>query len=186
MNICDPFHIQDTVAHYNKANWQTGKDKAARSSNQVRAFLIAGPVLVEVVTSIIDLSISTNIFPSTWKITSVTPIFKSGDHDDPNNYRPISLLSIISKLTERVVHDQVYAFLRSNSFFNDAQSGFRKGHSTTTCLLDFLDGIYNDIENGVVSGVLFLDLRKTLYIWFSQPLYPPTKTKICWHDGVHS
>ncbi len=120
----------------------------------------AGPTLIPVITSIINLSITTNTFPATWKIASVTPIYKSGSHDDPNNYRPISLLPIISKITERIVHDQVYAFLRSNRFFNEAQSGFRKGHSAITCLLDFLDGIHDDIERGVVSGVLFLDLRK--------------------------
>ena len=51
-------------------------------------------------------------------------------------------------------------FLRHEQFFTEAHSGFRKGHSTTTCLLDFLDGIYDDIENGMVSGVLFLDLKK--------------------------
>ena len=119
-----------------------------------------GDALVTVLTHIFNLSIDTNIFPEQWKTAIVTPLYKDGERSLPNNYRPISLLPIISKLLEKVVHEQVYAFLRYKNFFSDNQSGFRKGHSTTTCLIDFLDGIYNDIENGVVSGVLFLDLKK--------------------------
>ncbi len=119
-----------------------------------------GNSLVEPLTYVMNLSIRQAKFPSMWKVGLVTPIHKDGPKDDPNNYRSITLLSIISKMLERVIHKQVYAFLRQEKFFTESQSGFRKGHSTTTYLLDFLDGIYNDIENDMVSGVLFLDLKK--------------------------
>ena len=54
----------------------------------------------------------------------------------------------------------MYAFLRCGGRLVGEQSGFRKGHSTITCLLNFLDEVYNNIENGDLSGVLFLDLKK--------------------------
>ncbi len=78
----------------------------------------------------------------------------------PNNYRPISLLSLASKMLERIIHNQLYAYLRGNDYFSQNQSGFRKGHSTSSCPLDFLDGIFNDVDAGAACGVLFLDLRK--------------------------
>ena len=90
----------------------------------------------------------------------VSPIHKDGGKTEPSNYRPIALLPILSKLLEHIVHEQVSTHLRYINYFNEAQSGFRKGHSTTTCLVSFLSNIFDNIENGVVSGVLFLDLKK--------------------------
>ena len=90
----------------------------------------------------------------------ISPIYKDVDKSSPSNYRPIALLSILSKMLEHIAHEQLSAHLRYIDFFSESQSGFRKGHSTTTCLIRFLSEIYNGIEQGVVSGVLFLDLKK--------------------------
>ena len=97
---------------------------------------------------IFNLCINSSTFPKPWKTSHVVPLFKEGEKNCTNNYRPISLLSVTSKLLERWVHDLVYEHLRANKFFTSQQFGFRKGHSTATCLIDFLDGIYNDIEVG--------------------------------------
>ncbi len=110
----------------------------------------AGDKIIKPITHILNLSKNQSKFPSVCKVGLVTPIHKDGPWDDANNYRPIALLSLISKILEQVVHEQVYAFLHHTKFFTDAQLGFRKGHSITTCLLGFLDGIYDDIENGMV------------------------------------
>ena len=123
-----------------------------------RLIKCAGFSICHPLTHIFNLSISTNTFLSPWKTSIFVPLFKDGDRSESNNYRPISLLPVVSKLLERLIHDQVYHYLQSNSFFVDQQSGFRKGYSTITCLIDFLDGLYNGIESGHVSGVLFLDL----------------------------
>ena len=69
-------------------------------------------------------------------------------------------LPILSKVLEHIMHEQVSAYHRYSKFFNNAQLGFRKGHSTATCLTSFPSGIYDNMENGVVSGVLFLDVKK--------------------------
>ena len=65
-----------------------------------------------------------------------------------------------SKILEKVIHKQVYTYLQNETFLSIAQSGLRKGHSTVTCLIDFLDGIYDDTDMKSGSGVLFLDLKK--------------------------
>ena len=103
--------------------------------------------IVPPILHIFNLSLSTSVFPSAWKTSLVTPLFKIGKRDDANNYRPISLLSLISKLFKRIVDTQLYEFCRSHQILCDNQAEFRKGHSRSSCLLDFLDGIYTDIEN---------------------------------------
>ncbi len=79
---------------------------------------------------------------------------------DKNNYRPISVLPIFSKIMERLIHDRLYGYLDQCQVLSSSQSGFRKSHSTTTCLSDFLNAVYNNIEEGRLSGVAFLDLKK--------------------------
>ena len=116
--------------------------------------------LCTVLAHIFNVSMSTSVFPKLWKTAVVCPLYKEGDRESSNNYRPISLLPLCSKLLERLVHDRIYRHLRLTNFLTDAQSGFRKGHSTTTCLIDFLDVIFKEIDVGKVCGVLFLDLKK--------------------------
>ena len=77
-----------------------------------------------------------------------------------NNYRPISVLPILSKVFERIIHNRLYDYVSNANLLNSRQSGFRKRHSTGTCLIEFLDVIYDNIHEGRLSGVLFLDLKK--------------------------
>ena len=79
---------------------------------------------------------------------------------DPNDYRPISVLPVISKLIERVVFDQFYEYLIVHDLLADTQSGFRPRHSTQTALLEATNEWYLNIDNGLINGVLFLDLKK--------------------------
>ena len=70
------------------------------------------PVVTRSLTHVINLSITTGIFPNSWKIAKVTPIFKEDAKTDPNNCRPISVLPVyvVSKLTERIVFNQLYKY----------------------------------------------------------------------------
>ena len=61
------------------------------------------------------------IFPDIWKLARVTPIFKSGSRSDANNYRPISVICVLSRILERIVHDQVYDYLRSRDILTTSQ-----------------------------------------------------------------
>ena len=111
-------------------------------------------------TYIINRSLTTGLFPNDWKVAKVTPIYKDDIKTNPNNYRPISLLPIVSKLIERIVFNQLYAFLTRHDLLADAQSGFRPCHSTLTALLDITNDWFSNMDNGLLNGVLFLDLKK--------------------------
>ena len=104
-----------------------------------RILKIAAPVIHKKLTDIFNLSIVSGIFPSEGKIAKVTPIFKSGERNEPNNYRPISVLPTIARLFERLIFKQIYSYFRDKKLIYLHQSGFRAQHSTTTALLDLLN-----------------------------------------------
>ena len=125
-----------------------------------RLIKACGDAIIDPLLYIMNLSISKCVFPTAWKEAKVTPLYKSGPSTDPSNYRPISVLPIFSKVLERVIHDQLYDYVNGSGLLCGRQSGFRKTHSTSTCLVEFLDVVYNNIEKGNMSGVVFLDLKK--------------------------
>ena len=96
----------------------------------------AAPIVSPSLAYITNLSITTGIFPDDWKIARVLPIYKEDNKTNPNNYRPISILPIVSKLIERIVFSQFYAYLMQHNLLTDIQSGFRPLQSTLTALLD--------------------------------------------------
>ena len=73
----------------------------------------------------------------------ITPIYKSGAKDDTNNHRHISILSVLSKLFEKIAHDQLIDFLQSNKKLTQNQFAFRKHHSTFTSLIGVSDHWYS-------------------------------------------
>ena len=99
-------------------------------------------------------------FPDDWKCARVTPLFKQGEASDLNNYRPISVISVIAKVFERIVYDQLYNFLSDEDIISTHQSGFRSLHSTVTALLKATDNWAFNIDRGNVNAVVFLDLKK--------------------------
>ena len=111
-------------------------------------------------THIFNLVISTGIIPKDWKSARVTPIFKADSKVDPANYRPISVLSVIAKLFEKTIFNQVYAYLTVNKLLSKYQSGFRPLHSTLTALIDITDNWYLNIDDGLTNAILFIDLKK--------------------------
>ena len=82
--------------------------------------------------------VCTGIFHDAWKLARVSPISKEGLKTDPSNYRPISVLPVVSKLIERVVFNQLYNYFNKNSLLTEAQSGFRPIFSTETVLLEVM------------------------------------------------
>ena len=121
----------------------------------------AAPVISASLTIIINRSIETGLFPSAWKTAKVFPLFKANDRSDPNNYRPISVLPVISKICERIVYDQLYSYLIEHNLLTKYQSGFRSLHSTVTALLDVTNEWQLNIDKGLTNLVIFhLDLAK--------------------------
>lgn len=111
-------------------------------------------------TCIINTSIVTGIFPSSWKHAIVVPLFKSGDTNDLNNYRPISLLPILSKILEKVVAGQLTQFLETNKLLSNTQHGFRPRLSTETALTVITDKIFSNMDSKKVSLLTLCDLSK--------------------------
>ncbi|CAB4039969.1 Hypothetical predicted protein, partial [Paramuricea clavata] len=105
-------------------------------------------------------SINTGIFPYEWKASRVTLVFKSGTRNNPGNYRPISIIPCVAKIFEKIIFDQLHGYLDSNNLLNKCQSGFRPFHSTLTALLEATSDWSMNIDNGLINGVVFIDLKK--------------------------
>ena len=112
------------------------------------------------ISELCNLSMALGIFPNACKIAKVKPLFKKGSKTDPSNYRPISLLPLLSKVFERVVLDQTEEFLSLNKILYDYQSGFRKNHSTDTCLSFLNDKILKGFDDDLVTGMILIYLQK--------------------------
>ena len=113
-----------------------------------------------IITHIVNLSLNVKIVPIGWNVRSITPLFMDGDKTQASSYRPVAILPAISKVIERIVHNQVTAYFNEHNILLEAQFGFRKNHSTTTCTLSLLNEIYKNIDGGHLTGVVFLDLKK--------------------------
>ncbi|CAH1256204.1 ACSS3 [Branchiostoma lanceolatum] len=111
-------------------------------------------------TTIINASIQTSEFPEDWKKARLSPIHKAGDRDAPNNYRPISILPAVSKILERAVHTQLYDYMTTNNILSEVQSGFRPGHSTQTAVHLLTERWYKAMNEGELTGAVFIDLSK--------------------------
>ena len=116
-------------------------------------------ILAKPISELGNLSMAWGSFPDACKIAKVKPLFKKGSKTDPSNYRPISLLPLLSKVFERVVLDQTEEFLSLNKILYDYQSGFMKNHSTDTCLSFLNDKILKGFDDGLVTGMILIDQR---------------------------
>jgi len=109
---------------------------------------------------IFNLSLTSGIFPNKLKQARVVPIFKSGDHLDCDNYRPISLLSSISKVLEKIVAEKLIGHLFENDLLYNFQFGFLPKRSTEHNLMQILDFVTKALNDGNFCIGVFLDLRK--------------------------
>ena len=121
---------------------------------------IAFPVISHSLCRIYNMSIESGIFPNSWKIARVAPIFKSGSTEGRSNYRPISVLPVVSRLFEKLIYDQLYEYLDSNKHLFIDQYGFRNLHSVVSCLLNCTNDWYVNIDRGKFTAMIFIDLKK--------------------------
>ncbi len=161
------------------------------------------PEMIQFLTCIFNTSIVTGTFPSLWKHAIVVPIFKAGDANEPKNYRPVSLLPIVSKVLERVIAKQLVKYLDGNHLLSNTQHGFRSLLSTETALLTLSNKLYENIDNRKISLLTLCDLSKAFdsvnhdilmsklnklridKFWFSNYLYKRSQSvriKNCFSD----
>ena len=119
--------------------------------------LVAEDIL-PAITHIVNLSISQAMFPMPWKIAKIVPLLKKGDSLMAKNYRPVALLPIFSKILERAVFLQLVEYLESNNLLNSNHHGCRPGHNTATALLQMYEQWLEEVDNGMMVGVMLIDL----------------------------
>ena len=122
---------------------------------------LSAPVITETLTYVYNLCIDKNYFPLIFKQAKVIPLFKSGDTSNPSNYRPISILSILSKPLEKHINKHTLLHLNNYNLIHPNQSGFREKYSCHTALIQMIDNWLMNINNKEITGVVFADLAKT-------------------------
>ena len=116
--------------------------------------------IVSPVTHIVNISILNETVPAAFKEAKVVPLFKKGSKLDVGNYRPVSILNVLSKILERAVHGQMDECLKKRNILFSHQSGFRDGYSTETCLISMSTFIQSEMAKGNMVGMVLIDLQK--------------------------
>ena len=106
----------------------------------------AAVVVVKPLTRILNESLSQGTVPSERKYAEITTLYKKGMSTDMDNYRPISVLPVVSKVLERVVHHQLHSFLSEHKLLSPFQCGFRRNHSTEFAAIAFSDYIRHGMD----------------------------------------
>ncbi len=118
-------------------------------------------VLTASLTELFNVSIRTHCLPADWKRARVTPVYKgTGSMDDPSSFRPISIVSHIPKILERCINSQLSSYFDEHDLLSCDQSAFRKGHSTATAAHKLVDDLLDNINEGLINGSCFFDLKK--------------------------
>ena len=126
----------------------------------VKLLKVLNPQISELLAQIFNESLSVGIFPDKLKYAKVIPIHKKGSPTDPSSYRPISLLSVFSKIFEKLIHRRLYDFLDKLNIFYPLQFGFREKHSTNHALISMTEAIRKTIDNQKYGCGVFINLKK--------------------------
>ena len=117
-------------------------------------------VLVLPLGNITNLSTKLSTFPEEYKIAKLKPILKKGARTDPKNYRLISLLPLVSKIIEKLIHFQIEDYLNKKRQIYMYRSGFRTNHSTDLCLAQLIDFIATGMDKQMYTSMILADLQK--------------------------
>ena len=148
------YEIADVILNLKQTN-SLGYDDIPmhiiKSSNSELSYILS---------HIINCSMVEGIFPDSLKIAKIIPIYKSGDSKSLTNYRPISILSVFSKIFEKIISIRLKQFMTSNNILHENQFGFRSGLSTSMALLQLVDELTESIDSKKVTIGVFVDLAK--------------------------
>ena len=107
-----------------------------------------------------NFSFVTGVFPSVLKAAKVVPVFKKDSKLDYSNYRPISLLSNVEKILEKLMYKRLYTFLNSNNIIYNFQFGFRQQYYISHALVTITENIRKALDDGNIGCGVFVDLQK--------------------------
>ena len=159
--ITDKFHLKEVSSEeVKKVIKSLNKKKSAISSCiPVKVLLDSVDTYLPIFTDIINSSIRNCTYPEELKLAEVTPLFKKADPFDKVNYRPVSLLSHVSKVYERIIFNQISTYFEA--YFSSFLTGFRKNHNTQHSLLKMLELWKEALDKGKSVGAIFMDLSKS-------------------------
>ena len=151
---CTPHEVASLIELLNP-NKAIGPDGISNKMLKTVAKEVAVPLSI-----LFNSSFSEGKFADIYKPSNVIPLPKKGDNSDPSNFRPVSLLSNVGKLQERIVFKHIYNFLHENDILYKYQSGFLPNHSTTFQLIDIYHHICQTFDSNQYSCMVFLDVSK--------------------------
>ncbi|XP_044588839.1 uncharacterized protein LOC123268024 [Cotesia glomerata] len=158
----------DNVFNFSELNTFTVKKSIMRiTSNSVgpdkfsiKSYKCTLSFLLPLITELFNKSLSTGVFPIEWKLSHIIPIPKKPNASDCTDYRPISLLSNLSKALERCVHDQIVRYINDNDYLDKYQTGFREGLNTQTAVIKFCDDVRLAMNESNITIAVLFDLSK--------------------------
>ena len=164
------FDMMDSTFHFEQIDEDTvlGKlshlsVKKATGVDGIPARLLkTAPAIVGSLTSLFNSSLVSGMILSEWKAANITPVPKVADGELVKDYRPISVLPIVAKVFEALVHTQLYSFLESGSLLHPAQSGFRPQRCTDDVLLKTIDDWRIALDQDEMVGTILIDLSKAI------------------------
>ncbi|CAB3250915.1 unnamed protein product [Arctia plantaginis] len=116
--------------------------------------------IVPVITHLINLSFETGVFPESLKKSIVKPLYKKGDKLELSNYRPITLIPILSKVFEKAMHKRLTTYLNRFKFIKEEQNGFQRGKSTTLAAFQLIYNVLKNVDTKKPTIVIFFDMTK--------------------------
>jgi hypothetical protein len=117
-------------------------------------------VITKTLTQIFNKSVLLGKFSDDMKVAIISTIYKTGSKTETTNNRPVSVLSVVAKIFEKIISQQLSNYLETNGVIVNQQFGFRKKHSTQTALLNVTNKWYLNMDKGYLNGLIFLDLKK--------------------------
>ena len=154
LNETNEYEVWDVVKKF--------KNSKSVGLDDISSFLLKQIIgnIITPLTHLINLSFRSGHFPDCFKISKLIPLFKSGCKNTISNYRPISLLSSISKILEKLVHNRLTSFLDKYNILTKYQYGFRPNSSTELAIFDLTHYISSNFESKLTTLGIFIDLRK--------------------------
>ena len=121
---------------------------------------MVAPSIANSLTALLNASIRFRQMPTEWKEANVTPVPKTGDKHDITNYRPISVIPVLAKVFESLIHQPLYDYIEAHQLMNEVQACFRPNHSTQDVLLKTVDEWRTSLDKGDIVGTIMIDLSK--------------------------
>ena len=155
------FQVKITEKDVNAVLKHLKKDKS-QGPDEIHPMLLreAADELTSPLTKLFNQTMKEGHIPQDWKRANITPIHKKGRKDEAENYRPISLTSVVCKVIEQVMKKQITDFLEGKGFYSKHQHGFRTGRSCLTNLLETFESWTQYLDEGYGVDVVYLDYRK--------------------------